>query len=68
MKRTWSTAANSVGEESVSLSIIQNAYLAKGGKKRGAVILLLTIAGFIISEFLHLLHIADIRLSMIALL
>ena len=29
MKRTWSIAANSVGEESVSLSIIQNAYLAK---------------------------------------
>ncbi|HYV51947.1 MAG TPA: SLC13 family permease, partial [Candidatus Eisenbacteria bacterium] len=64
MKRTLSTAANSAGEESVSLSIIQNAYLAK----TSALILLLTIAGFIISEFLHLLHIADIRLSVIALL
>jgi len=64
MKRTWSTAANSVGEKSVSLSIIQNTYLAK----TSAVILLLTIAGFIISEFMHLLHIADIRLSVIALL
>jgi Na+/H+ antiporter NhaD/arsenite permease-like protein len=64
MKRTLSTAANSIDEETVSLSIIQNAYLAK----TSAVILLLTIAGFIISEFLHLLHIADIRLSVIALL
>ena len=44
MKRTWSIAANSVGEESVSLSIIQNAYLAK----TSGIILLLTIAGFII--------------------
>ena len=63
-KSTLTTTANSVDEKSVSVSIIQNAHLAK----TSSVILLLTIAGYIISEFLHLLHIADIRLSVIALL
>jgi len=63
-KLTLTTATNSVDEKSVLLSIIQNAHLAR----TSSVILLLTIASFIISEFLHLLHIADIRLSVIALL
>jgi Na+/H+ antiporter NhaD/arsenite permease-like protein len=63
-KLIMTTSANSVDEKSVSLSIIQNAHLAR----TSSVILLLTIAGFIISEFLHLLHITDIRLSVIALL
>ncbi|MGC1932771.1 MAG: SLC13 family permease [Candidatus Nitrosopolaris sp.] len=63
-KLTMATAANPVDEESVSLSIIKNSHLAK----TSSVILLLTIAGFIISEFLHLLHIANIGLSVIALL
>src|SRR5215831_8196007 len=57
------TAVNSI-DENASLSIIENPHLAK----TSTVILLLTIAGFIISEFLHLLHIASIGLSEIALL
>jgi Na+/H+ antiporter NhaD/arsenite permease-like protein len=44
--------------------IIGNPRLAK----ISSTILLLTIAGFIISEFLHFLHIANIGLSVIALL
>ena len=44
--------------------IIENPRLAK----ISSTILLLTIAGFIISEFLHFLHIANIGLSVIALL
>ncbi len=63
-KLTMATAANPPDEESVSLSIIKNSHLAK----TSSVILLLTIAGFIISEFLHLLHIANVGLSVIALL
>jgi len=63
-KITMATAANPVAEESVSLSIIKNSHLAK----TSSVILLLTIAGFIISEFLHLLHIANIGLNVVALL
>jgi Na+/H+ antiporter NhaD/arsenite permease-like protein len=63
-KLTMTTFANPVDEESVSSSIIQNAHLAM----TSSVILLLTIAGFIISEFLHLLHVANIGLSVIALL
>jgi Na+/H+ antiporter NhaD/arsenite permease-like protein len=62
-KRTMTTVTNSIDDESVSLSIIENPHLAK----ISSVILLLTIAGFIISEFLHLLRIANIGLSMIAL-
>src|SRR5215831_19461496 len=57
------TAVNSI-DENASLSIIENPHLAK----TSTVILLLTIAGFIISEFLHLLHIASIGLSKSALL
>ena len=57
-------AANLIDEESVSSSIIENPHLAK----TSSVILLLTIAGFIISEFLHFLHIANIGLSVVALL
>jgi Na+/H+ antiporter NhaD/arsenite permease-like protein len=57
-------AANLIDEERVSSSIIENPHLAK----TSSVILLLTIAGFIISEFLHFLHIANIGLSVIALL
>jgi len=44
--------------------IIENPHLAK----ISSTILLLTIAGFIISEFLHFLHIANVGLSIIALL
>jgi Na+/H+ antiporter NhaD/arsenite permease-like protein len=60
---TMTTAVNSINKNA-SLSIIENSHLAK----TSSVILLLTIAGFIISEFLHLLHIANIGLSVIALL
>jgi Na+/H+ antiporter NhaD/arsenite permease-like protein len=44
--------------------IIENPRLAK----ISSTILLITIAGFIISEFLHFLHIANVGLSVIALL
>ena len=63
-KLTMTTAANPLDEESVSLSIIKNSHLAK----TSSVILLLTIVGFIISEFLQLFHIANIGLSVISLL
>jgi len=62
-KLTMTTAVNSINENT-SLSIIENPHLAK----TSSVILLLTIARFIISEFLHLLHIVNIGLSGIALL
>jgi Na+/H+ antiporter NhaD/arsenite permease-like protein len=61
---TMTTAAIPVDEEGVSLSLIKNSHLAR----ISSVILLLTIVGFIISEFLHLLHIANIGLSVISLL
>lgn len=51
-------------QEMRSSSIIENPRLAK----ISSTILLLTIAGFIISEFLHFLHIANVGLSIIALL
>ncbi|MGA9153864.1 MAG: SLC13 family permease [Candidatus Nitrosopolaris sp.] len=63
-KPTITTAANSIDEESRSSSIIEDPHLAK----TSSIILLLTIAGFIISEFLHFVHIANIGLSVIALL
>jgi Na+/H+ antiporter NhaD/arsenite permease-like protein len=62
-KSTITTAADLI-EESGALSTIENPHLAK----TSSVILLLTIAGFIISEFLHFLHIANIGLSVVALL
>ncbi|HEY6535125.1 MAG TPA: SLC13 family permease [Candidatus Nitrosocosmicus sp.] len=43
--------------------IIENPYLAK----TSSVILLITISGFIISEFLHFFHIASVNMSIIAL-
>jgi Na+/H+ antiporter NhaD/arsenite permease-like protein len=46
-KLTISTAADSIEEESESLSIIENPHLAK----TSSIILLVTIAAFIISEF-----------------
>jgi len=58
------TASNSFNEEGTSSPIIENPHLAK----TSSIILVLTIAGFIISEFLHFLHIANIGLSVIALL
>ena len=51
-------------QETRSSSIIENERLAK----ISSAILLITIAGFIISEFLHFLHIANVSLSIIALL
>jgi len=51
-------------QEMRSSSIIENPGLAK----ISSAILLITIAGFIISEFLHFLHIANVGLSVIALL
>jgi len=51
-------------QEVRSASIIENPRLAK----ISSAILLLTIAGFIVSEFLHFLHIANVGLSIIALL
>jgi Na+/H+ antiporter NhaD/arsenite permease-like protein len=51
-------------QEITSLSIIENPHLAK----ISSAILLITIAGFIVSEFLHFLHIANVGLSIIALL
>jgi Na+/H+ antiporter NhaD/arsenite permease-like protein len=63
-KLTVSTAADSIEEESRSSSIIENPHLAK----TSSIILVLTIVGFIISEFLHFLHIANIGLSVVALL
>ena len=51
-------------QETRSSSIIENEHLAK----ILSVIILITIAGFIISEFLHFLHIANVSLSIIALL
>jgi Na+/H+ antiporter NhaD/arsenite permease-like protein len=51
-------------QEMKSSPIIENPRLAKVS----SAILLITIAGFIISEFLHFLHIANIGLSTIALL
>ncbi|PWU81191.1 MAG: hypothetical protein DLM72_08340 [Candidatus Nitrosopolaris wilkensis] len=50
--------------EAMSSSIIENPRLAK----ISSAILLITIAGFIISEFLHFPHIANVGLSIIALL
>jgi Na+/H+ antiporter NhaD/arsenite permease-like protein len=44
--------------------VIKNMYLAK----ISSIILLITIAGFIVSEFLHFFHIANIGLSTVALL
>jgi Na+/H+ antiporter NhaD/arsenite permease-like protein len=57
-------SSNSSDERSESSSLIENPHLAK----TSSIILLLTIAGFIISEFLHFLHIINIGLSVIALL
>ena len=51
-------------QETRSSSIIENERLAK----ISSAILLITIAGFIISEFLHFLHIANVSLSIISLL
>jgi Na+/H+ antiporter NhaD/arsenite permease-like protein len=62
-KLTISTAANSI-EESRSSFIIENLHLAK----TSSIILVLTITGLIISEFLHFVHIANIGLSVVALL
>jgi Na+/H+ antiporter NhaD/arsenite permease-like protein len=52
---------NAISSSSIT---IEHPHLAK----ISSTILLLTIAGFIISEFLHFLHIANIGLSVIALL
>ena len=51
-------------QETKSSSIIENPRLAK----ISSAILLITIAGFIVSEFLHFLHIANVGLNIIALL
>jgi Na+/H+ antiporter NhaD/arsenite permease-like protein len=56
-------AATSFNRE-VTSPMIENPRLAK----ISSAILLITIAGFIISEFLHFLHIANVGLSIIALL
>jgi len=56
-------AATPLNHEAIS-PIIENPRLAK----ISSAILLITIAGFIISEFLHFLHIASVGLSVIALL
>ena len=56
-------AATPFNHEVIS-PIIENPRLAK----ISSTILLMTIAGFIISEFLHFLHIANVGLSIIALL
>lgn len=61
---TTSSSNSSTNEERVLSPIIENPYLAK----TSSIILLLTISGFIISEFLHFLHIINIGLSVIALL
>jgi Na+/H+ antiporter NhaD/arsenite permease-like protein len=60
-----SIIATSLNNEVMSSlsSIIENPHLAK----ISSIILLLTIAGFIFSEFLHFLHIANVGLSIIAL-
>ena len=60
-----SIIATSLNNDVMSSSslIIENPHLAK----ISSIILLLTIAGFIFSEFLHFLHIANVGLSIIAL-
>ncbi len=60
-----SIIATSLNNEDMSSSslIIENPHLAK----ISSIILLLTIAGFIFSEFLHFLHIVNVGLSIIAL-
>ena len=59
-----SIIAASLNNETISSPGIKNLRLAKVS----SAILLITIAGFIISEFLHFLHITNVGLSIIALL
>ncbi len=51
------------GKDFSTFFIIENPHLAKSS----SVILLITISGFIISEFLHFFHIVSISMSIIAL-
>jgi len=61
---TITKSVNLIDEDSESSPIIKNPHLAK----TSSIILLLTIAGFIISELLHFLHVSNIGLSVVTLL